>query len=136
MLPVLANAEVAESEWRERALVAEARAEQAKHAMKAGFMQWMRERLLQGLFHQRAELLSSQQKAAAEMNALEQRLEQLHAPLQERIAAYERRIAELERELAAKGEENRELIKAKISLAKQHLTVERQRGGSERFGEN
>jgi hypothetical protein len=136
LLPVLANAEVAESAWRERALVAEARAEQAKHAMKSGFMQWMRERLVQGLFHQRAELLTSQQKAAVEMNALEQRLEQLHAPLQERIAAYEKRIAELEKDLAVKGEENRELIKAKISLAKQQLTVERERGGGDRFGEN
>ena len=90
---------------------------------------------MQGLFHQRAELLSSQQKAQVEMNALEQRLEQLHAPLQERIAAYEKRIAELEKDLSAKGEENRELIKAKIMLAKQQLTVERERSGG-RFGEN
>lgn len=138
MLPALAHAEIAEADWRERALAAEARAEQAKHAMKVGFMQWMRERLVQGLFHQRAQLLSSQQTAALEMKALAQRLEQLHAPLQERIAAYEKRIAELERELAAKGEENRELIKAKISLAKHQLTVERERGGggNDRFGEN
>jgi len=135
MLPVLASADVTESAWRDRALAAEARAEQAKHAMKAGFMQWMRERLVQGLFRQRAELLSSQQQATVEMNALEQRLEQLHAPLQERIATYEKRIAELEKDLAVKGEENRELIKAKISLAKQHLTVERERG-SDRFGTN
>jgi len=135
LLPVLASAEAGELAWRERALIAEARAEQAKHAMKSSFMQWMRERLVQGLFHQRAALLSSQEKAAVEINALEERLEQLHLPLQERIAAYEKRINELETELAAKGEENRELIKAKISLAKQQLTVERGRGGG-RFGEN
>ena len=135
LMPMLANVEATDSVWRERALTAEAHAEQAKHAMKSGFMQWMRERLVQGLFHQRAELLSSQQKAEVEMHALEQRLEQLHTPLQERIAAYEKRIAELEKDLAVKGEENRELIKAKITLAKQQLTVERERGGG-RFGEN
>jgi hypothetical protein len=139
LLPVVARdtANVSEAEivWRERALSAEARAEQAKHAMKSGFMAWMRERLVQGLFQQRAQLLSSQQKAEVEMNALEQRLEQLQAPLQERIAAYEKRIVELEKDLAVKGEENRELIKAKITLAKQQLTVERERGGG-RFGTN
>lgn len=139
LLPVLVRdeANVSETEivWRERALTAEAAVEQAKHALKSGFMQWMRERLVQGLFHQRAQLLSSQQKAEVEMHALEQRLEQLHTPLQERIAAYEKRIAELEKDLAVKGEENRELIRAKITLAKQQLTVERERGGG-RFGEN
>lgn len=139
MLPALSRGDTNLSDagivWRERALLAEGKAEQAKHAIKSGFMQWMRERLVQGLFHQRAELLSSQQKAEVEMHALEQRLEQLHTPLQERIAAYEQRIAELEKDLAVKGEENRELIKAKIMLAKQQLTVERERSGR-RFGEN
>ena len=129
-VPVRAGDGFAEGDesWRERALVAEAHAEQAKHAMRSGFMHWMREKLVQGLFSQRAELLSSQQKAEAEMHALEQRLERLHTPLQERIRAYESRIGELEKDLAVKGEENRELIKAKITLAKQQLTVERERG--------
>ena len=89
---------------------------------------WMREKIFQAVFRQRAELLSVQQKAEAEMQELEQRLEQLHIPLQERISAYEKRIAELEDELAAKGEENRELLGARISVAKQQLSVERERG--------
>ena len=129
-VPVRAGGGFADGDesWRERALVAEAHAEQAKHAMRSGFMHWMREKLVQGLFSQRAELLSSQQKAEAEMHSLEQRLEQLHTPLQERIGAYERRISDLEKDLAVKGEENRELIRAKITLAKQQLTVERERG--------
>jgi hypothetical protein len=129
-VPVLAGGGYADGgeSWRERAIVAEAHAEQAKYAMRSGFMGWMREKLVQGLFSQRAELLSSQQKAEAEMHALEQRLEQLQSPLQERIRAYESRIGELEKDLAVKGEENRELIKAKITLAKQQLTVERERG--------
>ena len=88
----------------------------------------MHEKVFQTLFRQRAELLSVQQKAEAEMHELEQRLEQLHIPLQERISAYEKRIAELEEELAAKGEENRELIGARISVARQQLSLERERG--------
>jgi uncharacterized protein YceH (UPF0502 family) len=87
----------------------------------------MREKIFQTLFRQRADLLSVQQKAEAEMHELEQRLEQLHTPLQERISAYEKRIAELEKELAAKGEENRELIGARINVAKQQLSLERER---------
>lgn len=129
------DASGADTVWRERALTAEAKAEQARHAMRSGFTQWMREKVVQGLFHQRAKLLSAQQKAEVEMHALEQRLEQLQTPLQERISAYEKRIAELEKDLAAKGEENRELIKAKITFAKQKLSVERERSTS-RFGIN
>jgi hypothetical protein len=116
-------------EWRSRALVAEGKAERAQQAIRSGVMGWMREKIVRTLFSQRAQLLDAQQKAEAEMNELEQRLEQLHAPLQERITAYEQRIAELERDLAAKGEENRELIGARINVARQHLSMERERMG-------
>lgn len=120
-------------QWRERALVAENKAERAHAAIRSGVLGWMREKIFQTLSRHRSELLSSQQKAEAEMRELEQRLEQLHTPLQERIVAYEKRIEELERDLAAKGEENRELIGARISVARQQLMVERERG---RFGTN
>src|SRR5688500_5127775 len=119
--------------WRSRALVAEGKAERAQQAIRSGVMGWMREKIVRTLFHQRKELLDAQQKAEAEMLELEQRLEQLHAPLQERITAYEERIEELEKDLAAKGEANRELIGARISVARQHLNTERERG---RFGIN
>jgi hypothetical protein len=115
--------------WRSRALVAEGRAARAQQAIRSGVMGWMREKIVHSLFRQRAELLDAQQKAEAEMHELEQRLEQLHAPLQERIAAYEQRIEQLEKDLAAKGEENRELIGARINVARQHLNVERERLG-------
>ena len=131
---ITATSNPAELAWRERAMLAEARAEQAQQAVRSGVMQWMRERLVQGLFQQRKALLSTQQHAEAEMHALEQRLEQVQAPLQERIAAYEKRITELERELSAKGEENRELIKAKIQLARHQLAAERER--SQQFANN
>ena len=119
--------------WRSRALLAEGKAARAQQAIRSGVMGWMREKIVRTLFHQRAELLDAQQKAEAEMLELEQRLEHLHAPLQERISAYEQRIEELEKDLAAKGEENRELIGARINVARQHLSMERERS---RFGIN
>ena len=73
------------------------------------------------LISQRSDLLETQEKAAAEMAELEERLARVHAPLQERLRAYEQRISDLEKELAQKGEENRELIKAKIQMARKHL---------------
>ena len=120
-------------EWRDRALVAEQKVERTHQAIRSGVLGWMREKIMQTLFRHRAELLSSQQKAEAEMRELEHRLEQLHTPLQDRISAYEERIEQLERDLAAKGEENRELIGARISVVRQQLRVERERG---RFGIN
>jgi hypothetical protein len=61
----------------------------------------MRNKIFRTMANQRAELLSAQQVAETEMRELEQRLAQLHAPLQVRINTYERRIQELEKELAA-----------------------------------
>ena len=119
----------AESEWKTRALAAEARAEKAAALLKARLMpqvaRWMMGELMQRLLHQRSDLLTSQQKAEEEVADLEKRLEKLHAPLEDRLLAYERRIAELERDLAAKGEENRELIRAKIDTARKKLASER-----------
>ena len=119
--------------WRERALVAEGRAERAQEAIRTGVLGWMRDRVFRTMSNQRSELLTVQRKAEAEMRELEQRLERLHTPLKERVTAYEKRIEELEKDLAAKGEQNRELIQARISVARQQLTVERERG---RFGAN
>ena len=119
--------------WRQRALTAEGRAERAHEAIRSGVLGWMREKIFSTMFRHRGELLSVQQKAETEMRELEQRLEQLHTPLQGRIAAYEKRIDELEKDLAAKGEENRKLIGARISVAEQQLILERKRG---RFGTN
>jgi hypothetical protein len=79
------------------------------------------DKLVRRLLSQRSSLLDTQEMAAAEMAELEARLEKMHAPLQERLRAYERRIAELEQELARKGEENQELIKVKIALARNQL---------------
>ncbi|HEX2853626.1 MAG TPA: hypothetical protein VHO24_10330 [Opitutaceae bacterium] len=123
----------AEFVWQQRALLAEAKAERAHEAIRSGALGWMKEKIFGTLSRHRTELLSAQQKAELEMRELEQRLERMHTPLQDRISAYEKRIEELEKDLAAKGEENRQLIGARISVAKQQLVIERKRGG---FGTN
>jgi len=118
-----------EAEWRARALAAEARAEKATALLRAKLMpqmaRWMMTEVVQRLLSHRSELVTSQNQAEQEVSALEKRLEQLHAPLADRRHAYEQRIAELERELAAKGEENRELLQARIASARKKLESER-----------
>ncbi|MEO6002527.1 MAG: hypothetical protein ABIZ04_12315 [Opitutus sp.] len=87
-------------EWQKRAMEAEGKAERAHEAIRTGALGWMRDKVFHTMFHQRAELLSAQKSAETGILDLEQRLEQLHAPLQERITTYEQRIAELDQELA------------------------------------
>jgi hypothetical protein len=118
-----------EESWRQRALRAEQHVEKAQAAARAGLIsqiaQWLSDRMTRKLISQRTELLDAHQSAAIEIAEMEARLEKVHAPLQERLLAYERRIAELEKELTVKGEENRELIKAKIEIARKQLEIER-----------
>jgi hypothetical protein len=122
---------LSEASWRQRALIAEQQAAKAQAVVRAGLMSqlahWMSDKLTQKLVTQRAQLLDSHQKAAIEMAELEARLEKVQAPLQERLQAYERRIADLEKELTVKGEENRELIKAKIQIIRKQLEIEREK---------
>lgn len=110
--------------WEQRALAAEQKAERAHAAIREGFLAQLNEKLVGSLASQRQQLLEAQRSAAVEMAEMEQRLNELHAPLQERLRAYETRIAELEKALAAKGAENRELIKAKIALMQRHVRTE------------
>jgi hypothetical protein len=124
-----ASPELSGDHWRQRALLAEERAQKAHDAARTGLLnqlaQWWSNRLTQKLVSQRARLLDAHQSAAIEIAELEARLERVHAPLQERLQAYEKRIAELEKELEVKGDENRELIKAKIQIARKQLEIER-----------
>ncbi len=121
--------EWSEESWQQRALLAEQRAQKAQAAARAGLIaqlaRWLSERMTQKLISQRAQLLDAHQHAALEIAELEARLEKIHAPLQERLRAYEKRIAELEKDLLVKGEENRELIKAKLEVARKQLEIER-----------
>ena len=115
--------------WRERALAAEATAQKATALLRGNLLahmsRWMMNEMVQRLLSQRSVILTSQEKAEKEVAELALRLDQLHAPLEERLRAYEKRIAELEAELAAKGKQNAELIKAKIETTRKHLEGER-----------
>ena len=122
ILPVKATSSVVEAGQETVMSNAEVRA-----GLIAQLSSIFRQKLVRGLVTQRGQLLDAQQTAAAEMAELERRLNTLQAPLQDRLRAYETRIAELEKALAAKGDENRELIKAKIVLIRRHLEAERSR---------
>jgi len=118
-----------EAHWRERAMEAEARAEKATALLRRNLLphlaRWMMNEVMQRLLSQRSETQSTQQMAEREVAELAKRLASVHAPLEDRLKAYERRIAELEAELAAKGEQNLELIKAKIETTRKKLEGER-----------
>lgn len=89
--------------------------------------QILKEAVVQGLAAQRSELLQAQQIAATEIGALVHRLDELKAPMQERLRSYEERIAELQKNLAERNEENRELLKLKIEMTRRQLEAERAR---------
>ncbi len=114
-----------EAEWQQRALAAEQQVAKAHEAIRSGVMAQLKDKAVSSLAAQRTDMLEAQQAAAVEMAELEKRLNELHAPLQDRLRAYEGRIADLEKALAAKGEENRELIRAKIELMRKQLEAER-----------
>jgi len=123
------KSEVEAAAWRQRALEAERRAEQAQAAARAGLAphlaQVLKETVVQELAAQRRELLKAQEEATLEIAAMIRRLDSVQAPMQERLRAYEARIQELEKELTALNEENRELLKLKIDMIRRQLEVER-----------
>jgi hypothetical protein len=122
---------IADNLWRQRALEAEQRAQEAIAAARANLApqlaQALKEALVQELAIQRRELLQAQHLAAAEIAQLSQHLDELKAPMQERLRSYETRIQELEKELAARSEENRVLLQLKIEMVRHQLEVERSR---------
>ena len=83
--------------------------------------------VVQRLLSQRGHLIKTQEAAAVQTEELEQRLEKVQTDMQERFGAYEERIAELEKELAAAEEQNRDLIRAKIAIAREELERARAR---------
>ena len=130
MIPV-GTASATDVSWQQRARVAEQRAARAQAALRAGafaqFSLWLKQHFAQRLLSERTQMLDVQKTAATELAELEHRLDELHAPLQERLRAYEKRVAELEKSLAVKGQENRQLLEAKIQLTRKQLATERAR---------
>ncbi|MCI0746575.1 MAG: hypothetical protein L0Y58_14335 [Verrucomicrobia subdivision 3 bacterium] len=82
-------------------------------------------RIFDRLLLRSSALAETQRRAELQVAELERRLEEIHGPLQERLTAYEQRIRDLEAELAARGAENRELLKATIKMARARLEARR-----------
>lgn len=89
--------------------------------------QALKDAVVQELAAQRRQLLAAQQEAAAELSALVRRLEQMQAPMIERLRTYEERLQELQKELAMQTEQNRELLKMKIEMTRRQMENERSR---------
>lgn len=123
--------------WRERALAAEEQAQKANAMLRTKMLphlaRWMVQEFAQRLLSQRREILTEHQTAEREVADLADRLQQVHAPLEDRLRAYEKRIVELEAELAEKGEQNRALIQARIESTRQRLETERSHDAAEPF---
>jgi pSer/pThr/pTyr-binding forkhead associated (FHA) protein len=115
--------------WQRRAIKAEQKAERAQTALRSGLAsqaaQVFKDKMVTTLLTQRDQLLQAQQCAAVEIAELERRLDEMHLPLQSRLAAYEQRIAELEKALASKTEENQELLQVRIELLRRQLETRR-----------
>jgi len=90
---------------------------------------WIKQHFLQRLLGSNKALVETQRLATLQVAELERRLEEIKGPIQERLEAYEQRIQELECELAAKGAENRELLKATIRIARERLEARRVQDG-------
>jgi hypothetical protein len=120
--------------WRERAFAAERRVVRLTQAIRIRLAphlaRWLAHKLVQQLVSNRKQLLAVQRQAEAEIELLEQRLQQMQAPFQERIRAYETRINELEKELSLKDHQNRELIRMTIASARRKLELEHAKSGS------
>ncbi len=105
--------------------------EGAMHNLPDPLARVLGDAVVQKLYGDRKKLLAAQNTALAEAQRIEDRIECIQSGVQEKFRAYEKRIAQLERELAEAEEQNRDLIRAKITLAKQELETERARNRAE-----
>jgi membrane-associated HD superfamily phosphohydrolase len=93
--------------------------------LRAGMVEVLRDEFVGALVAQRRTMLDAQDQAQRELARIEFRLQEIQAPLQERLNAYERRIGELEQELTKRGEESQELLRATIDLMQQKAAEEK-----------
>jgi septal ring factor EnvC (AmiA/AmiB activator) len=93
--------------------------------LRAGMVEVLRDEFVGALVAQRRTMLDAQDQAQRELARIEFRLQEIQAPLQERLNAYERRIGELEQELTKRGEESQELLRATIDLMQQKVAEEK-----------
>jgi len=102
-------------------------------AVRAGLManlsHWLKQKFVQRLVSDRAQLLATQQAAALKVLAVDERLTKIERQIQQRNREYEKRIDELQQELLTARAENRELIRAKIALVKAEMEKARLKTG-------
>jgi hypothetical protein len=132
LLPALTETRdvLSDEDWRQRALIAEARAGSQAMLLREQLMpeltEFVKQSLVQGLAAQRDALLTMQQQAMQSLIEMESRLAALQAPMQDRIRAYETRITELEKDISAQGAEMREMTRTILKLMRQKLDEEQQ----------
>jgi len=116
---------------RQRALVAEQRAERATAVIRSELIphlrHWLKQKLVRKLIADRAQLLGAQQVATLKALAVEERLARIEQQIQRQNSAYQERIEALTRELITAREENRELIRARIAQVKAEMEAARVR---------
>jgi endonuclease/exonuclease/phosphatase family metal-dependent hydrolase len=99
--------------------------EAVRAGVAAQLTRWFKQKFVQRLVADRAELLATQETAALKMLAVDERLAKIERRIEQRNREYEQRIDDLLKELANAHEENRELIRAKIALVKAEMEKER-----------
>ncbi len=75
----------------------------------------------------RSQLMAAQQEATRKVLAVDARLSKLEVQIQQQTRVYVQRIEELTAELLAAKEENRELIRAKITQVKIEMETARKK---------
>jgi hypothetical protein len=97
----------------------------------ASLVRWLQLKVVQRLVSDRAQLLATQQAAALQMAAVDERLAKIERQVRQINLEYEQRIDALLMELATAKEENRELIRAKIELVKSEMNKGRLKAGQQ-----
>jgi hypothetical protein len=94
-------------------------------AVRAGVIahlsQWLKQNVVRRLVSDRAQLLATQQAAALQVLAVDERLAKIEHHIQQRNQDYERRIDELLKALITAEAENREMIRAQITFLKAEM---------------
>jgi len=105
-------------------------------SLMADLTRWLKQAIVRRLVSDRAQLLATQQAAALKVQAVDARLAKIEHQIHERNQDYERRIDELLKALITAEEENRELIRAQITLLKAEMEnsrLKREEHSDERF---
>jgi hypothetical protein len=95
----------------------------------ANLSRWLKQKVVQRLLSDRAQLLATQQAAALKVAAVDERLAKVEHHIQQRNRDYERRIDDLLKALITAEEENRVLIRAQIDLLKAEMEKTRPKAG-------